>query len=1186
MPEKWWERFERLSEYLRLLEERVVVFDGAMGTQLMAMELSAADFGGDAYNGCNEGLVLTRPEIVRAIHESYLEAGADVVETDTFTASRLKLDEYRLGERTHEINVHAAEIAREACSAFSTPERPRFVAGSMGPTGMLVSSSDPVLSNVTFEQLRDIYAEQARALVEGGVDLLLLETMQDLLELKAAIAGIRREFARGMRRVPIQAQPTLITEGRMLLGTDIRAIRAVLDALDVEVVGLNCSTGPSQMRDSIRYLCERSRAFVSVIPNAGLPLMGPQGETIYPEGPEELARELAAFVSDFGVDVVGGCCGTTPAHIAALRAAVDGLARKSRRLAAQPGEEVASAITAVALEQQPAPLIVGERINAQGSRRLKRLLLEERYDDIALVAREQVEGGAHVLDICCALTERPDEDLQMREIVRRLAQSIEAPLAIDSTEPKVFETALQNYPGRAILNSVHLESGRAKIDAVLPLAREHGAAIVALTIDENGMAKSAQRKVEVARRIYDIVVGEYGLPPGALIFDALTFTLATGESEFAASAVETIEGIRQIKRELPGVLTSLGVSNVSFGLKPNARAALNSVFLHHCVQAGLDCALVHPKEIVPYFEIDAEIRVLCDDLVFNRRPDALTRLIEHFESSLTVGSPFDPAQGRAQDDTATADDAPIEERIHRAILHRRKDGIEAKIDEALQQYTPVEVLNAILLPAMKDVGDRFGRGELILPFVLQCAEVMKKAVAHLEQFLERREGATKGTVVLATVFGDVHDIGKNLVHTILANNGYTVHDLGKQVPVNTILEKAVEVRADAIGLSALLVSTSKQMPICLEEQDARGLRFPVIVGGAAINRDFGRRIALLDDGNRFFEPGLFYARDAFEGLEVMDALTSDPQRREQLVERAKREAFEQKERRREPALRSAAIVRSAVKERRADVPVPPFWGTRDLSYSHAERSQRIDVTELWPCFDLRSLYRLSWGGSNTKGSAFERLVAEEFDPRLARYQGESLGGQLLQPRVVYGYFPAAGSGNDVIIYDPGDRRREIARLTFPRQLGGEHLSLADYLRDPVDGAASDVLALQIVTVGSQATRRTEALQAAGEYGESYFLHGFSVQSAEALAEYTHRRIRRELGLDPERGKRYSWGYGACPNLEQHAVVFRLLDATAAIGVTLTEAFQIVPEQSTAAIVMHHPQAAYFNAAATRELAAS
>jgi 5-methyltetrahydrofolate--homocysteine methyltransferase len=1159
---------EPFSEYLRLLGERVVIFDGAMGTQLMNLELDPAAFGGAAQQGCNEALVLTRPELVRSIHESYLAAGADVIETDTFTGSRLKLAEFSLGERMHEINLGAARIAREACDAFSTPQRPRFVAGSMGPTGMLVSSSDPALSNITYTQLRDVYAEQARALVDGGVDLLLLETMQDLLELKAAIAGIRREFARGMRRVPIQAQPTLITEGRMLLGTDIRAVRAVLDALEVDVIGLNCSTGPAQMRDSIRYLCERSRAFVSVVPNAGLPLMGPNGETIYPEGPAELAAELAAFVRDFGVNAVGGCCGTTPAHISALRDAIAGV---KRRVRPEPpaAEEAASAITAVALEQEPRPLIVGERINAQGSRKIKRLLLEERYDDIALIAREQVEGGAHLLDVCCALTERADEDEQMRLVVRRLAQSIEAPLVFDSTEAAVLEASLQNYAGRAVLNSVHLESGRAKIDAVLPLAREHGAAVVALTIDESGMAKTAPRKAEIAHRIYDIAVGEYGLPAGALIFDALTFTLATGEAEFAASAVETIDGIRAIKRELPGVLTSLGISNVSFGLKPAARGALNSVFLHHCVLAGLDCALVHPKEIVPYFEIEPEVRELCDDLVFNRRPDALTRLIEHFESQGVTQpvSSFDSAQ----------DDTGIEERIHQAVLLRRKDGIEAKIDEALLRYTPVEVLNAILLPAMKEVGDRFGRGELILPFVLQCAEVMKKAVAHLEQFLERREGVTKGTVVLATVFGDVHDIGKNLVHTILANNGYTVHDLGKQVPVSTILEKAVEVEADAIGLSALLVSTSKQMPICVEEQEARGLHFPVIVGGAAINRDFGRRIALLEDGSRFFEPGLFYARDAFEGLEVMDALTSDPERRVELLERTKREAFEHRERRRSVTAASS-VVQSDVRSQQADVPNAPFWGARTI--------EGVDLRELWPCFDLRSLYRLSWGGANTKGTAFERLVAEEFEPRLRRYQDEAMSGALLEPRAVYGYFPAAGLGDDVLIFDAAGSRRELARMRFPRQVGGEHLSLADYVREPRDGGASDVVAMQIVTIGSNATRRIEALQAAGEYADAYFLHGFSVQAAEALAEYTHRLIRRELRLESERGKRYSWGYGACPDLEQHALVFQLLDATARIGVTLTAGFQIVPEQSTAAIVMHHPRAAYFNAAATRELAAS
>jgi 5-methyltetrahydrofolate--homocysteine methyltransferase len=1159
-----------LSDYLKRVSERVLVFDGAMGTELMAMELRAEDFGGDRYLGCYEALVLSRPDVIQTVHETYFEAGADVVETDSFTASRLKLDEFGLGEKTYEVNFGAAQLARAAAAKYSTPEWPRFVAGSMGPTGMLISSSDPSLSKITYEDLAALYGEQARALVEGGVDVLLLETMQDILELKAAIAGIHREFAKGLKRVPIQAQPTLITEGRMLLGTDVRAICAILGSLDVEIVGLNCSTGPAQMRDSMRYLTENSPQYVSVIPNAGLPLMGPKGETIYPESPDELAGELAAFVAEFGVNVIGGCCGSTPAHIRAIRERVDALEGKDVRGRApspKPLQLVASAMTGITLEQEPRPMLVGERINSQGSRKMKRLLLADDYDSIGLVAREQVEGGAHVLDICVALTERVDEDVQMREVVRKLAQSIEAPLMIDSTEPKVVEVALQNYPGRAIVNSVHLEAGRAKMDIVVPLAKEHGAALVALTIDEAGMAKTAERKLEVARRIHGIVCGEYGIPDGALIFDDLTFTLATGDAEFADSAVETIEGIRLIKKELPGVLTSLGVSNVSFGLKPAARAALNSTFLHHCVAAGLDCALVHPQEITPYAEIDAELRALCDDLIFNKHPDALQHLIERFEN-VTVES-----AGSAADDEA---DLPVETRIHNAILRRRKDGIEAKIDEALLGRSPVAVLNEILLPAMKDVGDKFGAGELILPFVLQSAEVMKRAVAHLEQFLERKEGTTKGTVVLATVFGDVHDIGKNLVNTILTNNGYTVHDLGKQVPMNVILEKAVEVGADAIGLSALLVSTSKQMPICVHEQDSRGLQFPVIVGGAAINRDFGRRISLLDEGERYFGPGLFYAKDAFEGLDIMDRLTSDPEAKSAFVDKMRAEAFKQRDKAREPKPERNGVVQiSEVKSDLAPVPEPPFWGPRTL--------RDIDLRALWPCFDLKSLYRLSWGASNTKGEAFDKLVREEFEPRLQRYQAMALTGDLLQPRVVYGYFPAAGDGDDVIVYDVKDRSREVARFRFSRQLGGEHLCLADYLRAPVNGGASDLVALQVVTAGTRSSERTEALQAAGDYTESYFLHGFSVQSAEALAEWSHRRIRRELGLGDETGKRYSWGYGACPDISQHSTAFALLDATAAIGVELTEGFQITPEQSTAAIVMHHPKASYFNAAAVREL---
>ncbi len=1158
-----------MDSYLQALSKRVLVFDGAMGTELMGMHLAERDFGGATQLGCNEALVLTRPDVIRAVHERYFEAGADVAETDSFTASRLKLEEYGLGERTAEVNRRAAELAREAADRYSTPERPRYVAGSLGPTGMLISSSDPTLSKITFDELAALYGEQARHLVEGGVDLLLIETAQDLLEMKAAIAGIVREFERGLRRVPIQAQATLDVTGRMLLGTDIRAVTATLDALPIDVIGLNCSTGPAHMRDAVRYLVENSRCFVSVIPNAGLPLMGPKGETIYPETPAEMARALSAFVREFGVNAVGGCCGTTPAHVRALADAVRGL--NGRAPEPKPLQFAASAMTATALRQDGSPLLIGERINAQGSRRIKRLLLEENYDEILLAGREQVEGGAHVLDVCTALTERTDEAMQMATIVKRLAQSVETPLSVDSTEPKVIEAALKIYAGRPIVNSINLENGREKLDIVMPLVKEAGAAVVALTIDERGMAKTAESKLAIAKRIAGIVVGEYGIPPGALIFDPLVFTLATGQPEFLDSAGETLEGLRRIKAELPEVLTSLGVSNVSFGLKPAARAALNSVMLHHAVEAGLDMAIVNPKEITPYAELGALERELCDDLVFNRRPDALQRVIEHWESAK---SPAQLAASQQDDDL----DATPEMRIRNAILRRRKDGIEAKIDDVLRARDAVDVLNNVLLPAMKEVGDKFGSGELILPFVLQSAEVMKKAVAHLEQFLERKEGTSKGKIVLATVFGDVHDIGKNLVHTILANNGYTVYDLGKQVPMAKILEKAIEVEADAIGLSALLVSTSKQMPVCVAEQAARGLAFPVLIGGAAINRDFGRRIGFLPDAEdgaaRYFEPGVFYAKDAFEGLEIVDRLTGDPERRA-AFERAHRAEAE----RARSAARSALAPAPGGSARAALAPAAPprapFFGARTL--------ERFDIAELWPCFDRKSLFRLSWGGANAKGEAWERLVDEEFEPRLRRFQEAAEAGGILEPRAVYGYFPAAGEGNDVVLFAPEDPAREIARFPCARQAGGEHLCLADYLRESTPHGASDVVALQVVTAGSEAGKRIEALHAAGEFGESYFLHGFSVQAAEALAEFVHARIRRELGLGPSRGKRYSWGYGACPDLAQHALVWELLDVERAIGAKLTDAFQIVPEQSTAAIVIHHPQASYFNAAAVRQL---
>src|SRR5215212_4330325 len=844
------------SPYLRALESRVLVYDGAMGTSIQRFNLTPEDFGGKSLEGCNDHLVITRPDVIQAIHESFLEVGCDVVETCTFQSTPRRLEEWGLGDKVREINVAAARVARAAADKYSTPEKPRFVAASMGPTGMLPSSSDPALGNITFEELARNFHDQAQYLIEGGVDLLLIETSQDILEVKAAVAGIEQLFIEIGRRIPLQAQVTLDVSGRMLLGTDIASAMTTLEALGVDVIGLNCSTGPEHMREPIRYLSENATLPLSVIPNAGLPLNTGVGEAVYPLEPAPMAEALAEFVEEFGVRIVGGCCGTTPAHLEAVVNAVRAIeTRKREKHHKVP--RVSSAMRAITLHQDPPPLLVGERVNSQGSRKVKRLLLSDDYEGILEVARDQVDSGAHVLDVCVALTERADEAEQMSKVVKLLSMSVETPLVIDSTEANVIEAALEHIPGRGIVNSINMENGRKRIDSVVPLVKKHGAAVIALTIDEVGMAKTRERKLEVAQKIYDIVVDEYGLAPEDIIYDALTFTLATGDAEWIDSGRETIEGIRLIKRELPGVFTILGVSNVSFGLDPEARAVLNSVFLHHCVQAGLDAAIVNPAHVTPYAEISAEERQLADDLVFNNRPDALQRYIEHY--SKTEGS--EKAEGAEKVDPTAG--MTSDEKIHWMILHRKKENIEDVLDASGVRENPVRVLNDVLLPAMKEVGDKFGAGELILPFVLQSAEVMKKAVKHLEQFLEKAEGYTKGKVVLATVYGDVHDIGKSLVNTILSNNGYTVFDLGKQVPVNTISEKAQEVGADAIGLSALLVSTSKQMPLCVKELNQRGLSFPVLIGGAAINRPYGYRTAFVDgDTARPYAGGVFYCKDA------------------------------------------------------------------------------------------------------------------------------------------------------------------------------------------------------------------------------------------------------------------------------------------------------------------------------------
>src|SRR5438132_13150300 len=855
-------------DYSSAIKQHVVVYDGGMGATLEQFDLGPEDYGGLA-GKCHEALVLNRPDVIEGVHASMLEARAQVVETDTFQGSRLKLEEWGLGEHTLEINTTAAQIARKAAGES------RFVAGSIGPTGYLPASEDPSLGRISFPELVTVFTEQATGLVEGGADLIIIETAQDILEVKAAVFGAREAFKRAGRRLPIHASVSLLPNGgKMLLGTDISAVLTTLEALKVDVIGLNCSTGPEDMRDAIRFLGEFSPLPVACIPNAGLPLQGPDGETIFPEQPQPLAETLAEFVQRYGVSIVGGCCGTTPAHIAEIVQRVGDRAAEPRP--APRSAHLASMVAATPRVQEPRPTMVGERVNSQGSRKVKGLLLADDYDGLVQIAEDQVTGGAHVLDVCVALTERTDEDEQMRLLCKKISLTQPAPIQIDSTEPEVIERALEQIPGRAIVNSVNLEAGRAKLDTVVPAVLAHGAALIALTIDEAGMAKTKERKVEVAKRIRDLCCSEHGLDPELLIFDCLTFTLTTGDEEWRPSALETIAGIRAVKAEVPAVKTSLGVSNVSFGVSPGARAVLNSVFLHHCVQAGLDLAMVNPNHISPYSEIPDQERELADDLVFDRREDALERFIAHFESKgeeQAAEGATDPTEGMEP-----------EQALHFHILRRRKEGVEAQIDASVEKIGAVPTLNEVLLPAMKEVGDKFGAGELILPFVLQSAEVMKRAVAQLERYLDKIEGYTKGTVVLATVFGDVHDIGKSLVNTILTNNGYTVVDRGKQVPISNVLEAAPERDATAIGRAALLVSTSKQMPVCIEELHQQDLEFPVLVGGAAINRDFGLRV--LYPGGResedVYEAGVFYCKDAFEGLNKMDQLV-DGEAREALV---------------------------------------------------------------------------------------------------------------------------------------------------------------------------------------------------------------------------------------------------------------------------------------------------------------
>jgi 5-methyltetrahydrofolate--homocysteine methyltransferase len=1142
-----------MRDFIAAIHDRIIVYDGGMGATLEQVEKLSLEDDYRLPGRCHEALVLNRPDVIEGVHTSMLDAGAEVVETDTFQGSRLKLSEWGLEDHTLEINERAAQIARKAAGEH------RFVAGSIGPTGYLPASDDPSLGQIRFPELVTVFTEQARGLVKGGVDLIIIETAQDILEVKAAVFGAREAFKELGRSVPIQCSVSLLPQGgKMLLGTDISAVLATLEALEVDVIGLNCSTGPEDMRDAIRFLGETSSKPVHCIPNAGLPLQGPNGETIFPEQPEPLAVVLQEFVERYGISIVGGCCGTTPEHIAAIAERVGG--RKPGERPAPRPPYLSSMIAATPLVQDPRPTLVGERVNSQGSRKAKELLLADDYDGLTTVAEDQVNGGAHVLDVCVALTERQDEDEQMREIVKKISLTQPAPIQVDSTEPDVIETALEQIPGRAIVNSINLEAGRDKADRVVPIAKAHGAALIALTIDEVGMAKTAERKVEIAQRIKQLCCDEHGLDPRTLIFDCLTFTLTTGDDEWKPSAIETIEGIRRIKAEIPDVKTSLGVSNVSFGVSVPARSVLNSVFLHHCVEAGLDLAMVNPNHITPYAEIPEAERELADDLVFNRREDALERFIAHFESK-------GPEEADEVEDP-TKDMEP-EEALHFHILRRKKEGVEDWIDRSVEKLGAVPTLNEVLLPAMKEVGDKFGAGELILPFVLQSAEVMKRAVAQLEKYLDRIEGYTKGTVVIATVFGDVHDIGKSLVNTILTNNGYTVIDLGKQVPISTILDAAVEHDATAIGLSALLVSTSKQMPACVQELHQRGLQFPVLVGGAAINRNFGLRILYPQgtESDEIYEPGVFYCKDAFEGLAKMDELI-DSEAREALVSKTREAARALREK---PADEpddgpptTDASVRSAA---RTDTPIPqpPFWGAQEIE---------VDLDEVYHHLDTHVLFKLHWGGRGVKGEEWRKLVQSDFQPRLERMWKDQ---SYLHPRALLGYFPCNADGNELIVWDPeAPGERELERLVFPRQPKHDRICLADFYR-PLDSARppeTDVVALQAVTAGDEVTQLMARLEQEGEFAEQLFVHGLGVQTAEGMAEWVHSKVRRELGIPPAQGRRYSWGYPACPDQSEHEKVFRLLDAPS-IGLRLSGGYAVEPEQSTLAIVAHHPQAVYF-----------
>ncbi|MGY5068792.1 methionine synthase [Streptomyces griseus] len=1149
------------------LATRVVVADGAMGTMLQAQDPTLEDF--ENLEGCNEILNVTRPDIVRSVHEEYFAVGVDCVETNTFGANHSAANEYEIADRIYELSESGARIAREVADEFGAKDgRQRWVLGSIGPGTKL-----PSLGHITYDILRDGYQKNAEGLLAGGSDALIVETTQDLLQTKSSIIGARRAMDALGVQVPLICSLAFETTGVMLLGSEIGAALTALEPLGIDLIGLNCSTGPDEMSEHLRYLARHSRTPLMCMPNAGLPVLTKDGAH-FPLGPDGLADSQEHFVRDYGLSLIGGCCGTTPAHLKAVVDRARELTPTERDPRPEPG--AASLYQHIPFRQDTAYLAIGERTNANGSKKFREAMLEARWDDCVEMARDQIREGAHMLDLCVDYVGR-DGVADMAELAGRFATASTLPIVLDSTELPVLRAGLEKLGGRAVLNSVNYEDGdgpESRFAQVSALASEHGAALIALTIDEEGQARTVEHKVAIAERLIEDLTTNWGIRESDILIDTLTFTICTGQEESRGDGIATIGAIRELKQRHPDVQTTLGLSNISFGLNPAARVVLNSVFLDECVKAGLDSAIVHASKILPIARLEEEQVKVALDLIYDRRAegyDPLQRLMELFEGVNMKSM----KAGKAEELMAL----PLDERLQRRIIDGEKNGLEADLDEALQTTPALDIVNNTLLEGMKVVGELFGSGQMQLPFVLQSAEVMKSAVAHLEPHMEKSDDEGKGTIVLATVRGDVHDIGKNLVDIILSNNGYNVVNLGIKQPVSAILEAAEEHRADVIGMSGLLVKSTVIMKENLQELNQRKMAadFPVILGGAALTRAYVEQ-----DLHEIYEGEVRYARDAFEGLRLMDALIG--------VKRGvPGAALPELKQRRVPKKDVAAVLEVEEPEGsvRSDVsitnpiPEPPFRGTRVI--------KGIPLKDYASWLDEGALFKGQWGLKQARsgdGPTYEELVETEGRPHLRGWLDHLQSNNLLEAAVVYGYFPCVSKGDDlVLLHEDGSER---TRFTFPRQRRGRRLCLADFFR-PEESGETDVIGLQIVTVGSRIGEATAELFAANSYRDYLELHGLSVQLAEALAEYWHARVRSELGFGGEdpadvedmfalkyRGARFSLGYGACPDLEDRAKIADLLQPER-IGVHLSEEFQLHPEQSTDAIVIHHPEAKYFNA---------